>query len=52
MRRILCFDWLLEQAIWKDVARSGLPVLFPQQNFAEVQAGAPKFYFAKYFPGQ
>ena len=43
-------DWLLERARWSDTARSGLPVLFPQQHFAKVQAGARKFSFTKYFP--
>ena len=36
-------DWLPERARWSDTARSGLPVLFPQYHFAEVQAGARKF---------
>ena len=46
-RRILCSDWLPERARWSDTARPGLPVSFPQQNFAEVQAGAQKFSFAE-----
>ena len=30
MKRILCSDWLPEQAKWAYLARLGLPALFPQ----------------------
>ena len=33
LRRILCSDWLPEQARWSDTARPGLPVSFPQIKF-------------------
>ena len=42
MQRILCSDWLPEQARWSDTARPGLPVLF-----AKVQASARKFSFVE-----
>lgn len=35
-RRIWCCDWLPDRVRWSDATRSGLPVLFPQENFAKV----------------
>ena len=32
MKRILCSDWLPEQASWAYLARSGLPALVPQKR--------------------
>ena len=49
MTQIPRCHWLPERARWSDIARSGLPVLFPQQHFVEVQAGARKFSFENIF---
>ena len=35
MQRILCSDWLPEQARWSDTARPGLPVSFPPIKFRQ-----------------
>jgi len=43
MNQILHCDWLPVHARWSDTACSGLPVLFLQENFAKVQAGAQEF---------
>ena len=40
MRRILCSDWLPEQARWSDTGRLGLPVSFPQIKFKFCQSSS------------
>ena len=47
MRRILCFDWLPEQARWSDTARPGLPVSFPQIKSRQSSSGCTRVSFAE-----
>ena len=49
MRRILCSDWLPERARWRDTARTGLPVSFPQIKFRQSSSGCTKVFFRKIF---
>ena len=45
MQRILCFDWLPEQARWSDTAHPGLPVSFPQIKFCQSSSRCTKIFF-------
>ena len=42
MQRILCSDWLPEQARWSDTARPGLPISFPQIKFHQCSSECTK----------
>ena len=46
-RKLLSIDLVNTKYIWSDTARPGLPVSFPQINFAKVQASARKFSLAE-----
>ena len=49
MKRILCSDWLPEQARWAYLARSGLPALVPQKRNS---AGVMFWPYNKFFIDQ